>query len=107
MEDPIRVLLVSNAPDATELIDHITQEARLGAVSAAKTVPEAIALIKQKPFEVIKTNPIAARKLVSYLAKELSRLAETLQIFMPDTAQKIQQAIKENKKPENLFPRKE
>ncbi len=62
---------------------------------------------EQKPFEVVKTNKEKAQLQVVYLVKELSRIAETLAVFMPDTARKIQLAIKENKKPINLFPRKE
>ena len=62
---------------------------------------------REKPFELIKTNPIRARKLVTHLAQEIFRISKNLEIFMPETAQKIQQAIRENIKPENLFPRKE
>lgn len=61
----------------------------------------------EKPFEVIKTDREKARLRVTYYVKELSRITETLEVFMPETARKIHQAIKENKKPENLFPRKE
>ena len=60
---------------------------------------------EQKPFEVFKTEKERARLQVIYLVKELSRIAELLQPFMPKTSEKIQLAIKENKKPENLFPR--
>jgi len=62
---------------------------------------------KEKPFEVVKTDKEKARLRVTYYVKELSRIAETLEAFMPETAQKIHRAIKENKKPDNLFPRKE
>lgn len=60
---------------------------------------------EQKPFEVVKTDKDKAKLQVAYLVKEISRLAENLESFMPSTAAKIHQAIKENKKPENLFPR--
>jgi methionyl-tRNA synthetase len=62
---------------------------------------------KEKPFVVVKTDKKEAQLRVTYYVKELSRVAETLCVFMPETARKIQQAIKENKKPDNLFPRKE
>ncbi|HEY4519913.1 MAG TPA: methionine--tRNA ligase [Candidatus Paceibacterota bacterium] len=61
----------------------------------------------EKPFEVVKTDKEKAKLRVTYYVKELSRIAETLQVFMPETAQKIQEAIQKNKKPMNLFPRKE
>ncbi len=62
---------------------------------------------EQKPFEVVKTNKEKAQLQVVYLVKELSRIAENIEAFMPETSQKIHLAIKENEKPINLFPRKE
>jgi len=43
---------------------------------------------------------------VTYYRKELYRIAKNLKPFLPDTSEKIIKAVKENKKPENLFPRK-
>ncbi|MGB3922256.1 MAG: methionine--tRNA ligase [Minisyncoccia bacterium] len=60
---------------------------------------------EEKPFEVVKTNKKKAQKQVTFLVKELKRIAENIQLFMPETSEKILKAIKENKKPENLFPR--
>lgn len=60
---------------------------------------------EQKPFEVVKTEKTRAQLQLAYFVKELSELAKNLELFMPDTAQKIHQAIRDNKKPENLFPR--
>ena len=62
---------------------------------------------EQKPFETVKTDTKKAQLQVTYLVKELSRIAETLEAFMPETAHAIHRAIQENKKPANLFPRKE
>ena len=62
---------------------------------------------EEKPFELIKTDKIKAQKQVTFLVKELERIARNLKLFMPETAEKILKAIKENKKPENLFPRKD
>lgn len=59
----------------------------------------------QKPFEVFKTEKERARLQVTYLVKELSRLGEALEPFLPQTSNKIHKAILTNKKPENLFPR--
>lgn len=62
---------------------------------------------EQKPFEVVKTNKIMAGKQVAYMVKQLAEIAVLLEPFMPDTSKKIVNAIRENKKPENLFPRKD
>ncbi len=61
---------------------------------------------EEKPFEVVQKNKIQAQKQITYLVKELDRIAVLLEPFMPTTSQKIKEAIKQNKKPENLFPRK-
>ncbi|TSC67705.1 MAG: metG [Parcubacteria group bacterium Gr01-1014_73] len=62
---------------------------------------------ESKPFQLIKTNKIAAKKQITFLAKELYRIAENLNSFMPETSKKIQELVKENKMPEKpLFPRK-
>lgn len=64
-----------------------------------------ILIQNEKSFEVVKTDTKRAQLRVTYYVKELSRFAERLQPFMPETSRKIHLAIKENKKPENLFPR--
>ena len=60
-----------------------------------------------KPFEVAKTNKIAAEKQLIYLLQQLAEITVLLEPFMPETSRRIKTAIKANKKPENLFPRKE
>ncbi|TSC68059.1 MAG: methionyl-tRNA synthetase [Parcubacteria group bacterium Gr01-1014_72] len=61
---------------------------------------------EQKPFEVVKINKTAAQKQLTYMIKNLAEIALLLEPFMPETSKKIKVAIKENKKPETLFPRK-
>jgi methionyl-tRNA synthetase len=60
---------------------------------------------EQKPFQLVKTDAKKAQQQIGYLVKELYRIATELEPFMPKTAHTIQTAIKENKKPENLFAR--
>lgn len=62
---------------------------------------------EQKPFEVFKTSKINAQKQITYLVKELARIANHLEPFMPSTSEKIKNAILANRKPNTLFPRKE
>src|SRR3989344_6362079 len=62
---------------------------------------------EQRTFEVVKTNRIAGKKQLKYLLEQLAEIAVLLEPFMPDTSKKITEAIIANKKPENLFPRKE
>lgn len=60
---------------------------------------------KEEPFKKIKVDEDGAKKDVAHLLVQLARIAEQLKPAMPETAQIILDAIKENKKPENLFPR--
>ena len=62
---------------------------------------------EQRTFDVVKSERVRGEKQLNYLVTQLGKIAVSLEPFMPDTARKIQEAIRENKKPTNLFPRKE
>ncbi|MEN9338421.1 MAG: hypothetical protein RI945_146 [Candidatus Parcubacteria bacterium] len=63
---------------------------------------------EQEPFKKIKINKEEAEKDVHYLLYHLFGIALALEPMMPETSLKIQELIKENKKPEEpLFPRKD
>lgn len=55
----------------------------------------------KKPWE----NPEEKKDVMIELILRLRIVAEQLRPFLPETSEKILTAIKENKKPENLFPR--
>ncbi|MDD2935544.1 MAG: methionine--tRNA ligase [Candidatus Pacebacteria bacterium] len=60
-----------------------------------------------EPFKLIKVNPAQAKDVIRDLVQKLSSIAVLLEPVMPETAQKIQNAIKENRMPaEPLFVRK-
>lgn len=69
---------------------------------------DALIAIKQ-PFAMIKSDDVdtqnEAKLIIKKLVRELNAIATELVPFMSETAEKIKQAICENKKPENLFPR--
>ncbi len=60
-----------------------------------------------EPFKVVKTDSAAGKKIILDLTQELYLISRMLNPFMPETNKKIKEAIITNKKPENLFPRKE
>ena len=62
---------------------------------------------EQRTFEVVKTNKVQGEKQLHHLVSQLAKVAVSLEPFMPSTSEKIRGAILANKKPENLFPRKE
>jgi len=60
-----------------------------------------------EPFKVVKTDPEKGKQLIEELVRELAFIDEMLEPIMPATSGAIIEAIMSNKKPENLFPRKE
>ena len=72
---------------------------RIGALD--KTITET------EPFKVVKTEPERGRELITNLVHELAAIDLMLEPLLPQTSQKIIDAIMANKKPETLFPRKE
>jgi methionyl-tRNA synthetase len=62
-------------------------------------------ITSEEPFKVVKEDVERGKKIISELVVELYWIARMLNPFMPQTNELIKAAIKENKKPENLFPR--
>ncbi len=63
---------------------------------------------KEEPFKKIKVNEIEAKENIKYLLHHLYGVALSLEPSLPETSKKIQELIKENKKPEQpLFLRKD
>ena len=62
---------------------------------------------ERKPFELVKTDAEKGREIITELAGGLYSIARMLNPFMPATSEQIKSAIKANKKPENLFARKD
>ncbi len=76
-------------------MDSIWQE--IGAVDQHITETE--------PFKVVKTDPEKGRELIRGVVIRLAVIAELLAPFMPHASETIREAVRENKKPDNLFPR--
>jgi len=64
-------------------------------------------IVETEPFKLIKTDPEKGRELIADLATELYEVVRMLNPFMPETNRIVKETILANKKPENLFPRKE
>lgn len=60
-----------------------------------------------QPFKLVKTDKEAAIKIVTELVKKLFTISKMLEPFMPETAIKIEEAIKVNKLSSPLFMRLE
>jgi len=64
-------------------------------------------IVDAEPFKLVKTDEEGGRALLTELATELYQIMRLLNPFMPQTSKVIEEAILANKKPKNLFPRKE
>jgi methionyl-tRNA synthetase len=62
----------------------------------------------EQPFKLIKTDPEKAKKIIRHCLIGLFWVSKHIEPMLPETSQKIQKLIRENKKPEQpLFLRKE
>ena len=64
-------------------------------------------MTETEPFRVVKENQEKGKMLITELVEGLYSVALQLKPFIPRTSDKIEEAILSNKKPDNLFPRKE
>lgn len=62
-------------------------------------------ITENEPYKVIKTDAEAGKVHIQLLVQDIFKIAKMLESVMPETSEKIKNAILENKKPENLFPR--
>ena len=62
---------------------------------------------EEKSFKTVKENPVTGKAMIQFYMQELSRIKQLIESIMPRTSEILATAIKQNKKPENLFPRKE
>ncbi len=60
-----------------------------------------------EPFKVIKTDPEKGKEIITKMVKELAAIDLLLEPIMPETSKKIIEAIMANRKPDNLFARRD
>jgi methionyl-tRNA synthetase len=65
------------------------------------------AITHKEPFKLVKTDPEQGKAMITGMVKELAAIDLMLEPFMPTTSKIIIDAIVANKKPENLFARKD
>lgn len=59
----------------------------------------------EEPFKLVKSDPEAGKRVIAELVHEVGAIAHMLTPMMPDTAEKIREAVLSNTKPESLFKR--
>ncbi|MCC7500802.1 methionine--tRNA ligase [Candidatus Nomurabacteria bacterium] len=106
LAEPVAVEFVPYPQEFTDALD------RFEINKAAEYVWQRIAVLDQKitetaPFKVIKDDAERGKAIITELVKELAAIDLMLEPIIPETSKKIIEAIMANKKPENLFPRKD
>ncbi|MDO8522643.1 MAG: methionine--tRNA ligase [bacterium] len=106
LSEPVKIEFVPYPAEFTQALD------RYEVNTAMDYVWRRIQALDQKinitePFKIVKTDKEKAVALIEELVRELAFIDEMLEPLLPATAGKIINAIMGNKKPENLFPRKE
>jgi methionyl-tRNA synthetase len=106
LAEPVKVEFVPYPKEFTEALENfeINKAAdyvwsRIGALDERIT--------REEPFKLVKTDPDAGKKIIVELVRELAAIDLMLEPLLPETSKKIIEAIVQNKKPNNLFPRKE
>jgi methionyl-tRNA synthetase len=105
-----------NLPEAPEIPDNTIPESFKKAVSGFqfneameivwREIGELDAKIQETaPFKLVKEDKEKALEIIQELAVRLYTVGRMLNPLMPQTSVKIKEAIKQNKKPETLFPR--
>lgn len=64
-------------------------------------------IAETEPFKLIKTDELAAKNILVNLRERLIHIGRLLAPAMPETSVMIREAVKANKKPDNLFNRLE
>jgi methionyl-tRNA synthetase len=62
-------------------------------------------ITSEQPFAVVKEDLEKGKVMIRELIVELHTIGVLLSSFMPKTSEIVKQAVRENKKPENIFPR--
>ncbi len=106
LQQPVQVEFVQYPKEFTDALQ--SYEFNLAADYIVKRIQALDQKINQtEPFKLVKTDVEKGRKLIEELVHELAAIDLLLEPFVPETSRKIIEAIMANKKPENLFPRKD
>lgn len=102
-----RVILNYNKEDRSYLWDEFDLRAIMDLTwSFIKDLDEYIQ--KEEPFKVIKNDEKKGMEIIKILVQKLYIIAKRVEPMLPETSKKIQELIKQNKKPEKpLFLRKD
>lgn len=106
LDKPVETSSVEFADHFTESMNKYDFSEAVGVVVAYIVALDEL-IASKEPFKLIKSEPERAKGIIADGVAILWNLNYHLQAFVPHTSQVIKEAILANKKPANLFPRKE
>lgn len=62
-------------------------------------------ITETEPYKIVKTDQATGKLLIGNMVNDILEIGEALAPFMPETSDKITEAARAGKKPQNLFPR--
>ena len=106
VSDSEKLIIKDEAKDYVEALENYHLQNAMNSIWSLigeidKTIQET------EPFKLVKTDKEAAAKIIRDQVLKIDLIARMLSPLMPETAAKIAQAVAENKKPDNLFSRKD
>jgi methionyl-tRNA synthetase len=106
-EDNLDAPITEPGPYHTEISDDLARFAFQDALNRIFVLigDADVRITNEQPFKVVKSDPVLGKAMLKALAGEVYEIGRLLAPFMPGTSEAIKQAVKDNKKPENLFPR--
>lgn len=106
LSEPVKVEFVPYPDEFISALGHFELN------KATEYIWDRIAALDQRiaeeaPFKVVKEDAQKGRAMIEALVKELAAIDLLVEPIIPETSKKIIEAIMSNKKPDNLFPRKD
>jgi len=101
LENPVDITSVEMYQEVSDALDKYFIQAAHNVIFVGKIKRLDERIQREKPWET------KNKEAITDYVRELARIALSLKCFVPNTSGKILEAIKKNKKPENLFPRKD
>ncbi len=95
-----------DADEVFQAVEHFSFNAAMDVIFALVAAADE-RITREEPYKVVKTDRAQGEEMLRALAAEVWTIGKLLEPFMPETSAKIIEAVRANKKPENLFPRLE
>ncbi len=106
LSEPVAIGEVEFEESLTNAMDRFEFQMYMSLVMLAVTNLDGWIQLNQ-PFKVVKTDPEEGKTMIREMVRKVYEIGKMIEPIMPETSKKILDAVRENKKPENIFARKD